>query len=576
MTYGDSFRVVIGIDFGTSRSGYAYAFADDKRIVGRIDWPGQAAPYIKTLTQLLYSPQMKVEAWGYEARLRLAQLRQNRDAASYHFFQDFKMKLREAELRSEAGPILKHGGTRFQLVDLVSDYLKKLKEMALADVKEATSGHLRESEIRWCLTVPAIWSDADKQLMRQAAQMAGLIGSGEEEAERLLLVLEPEAAAIHCQERDKTQLVPGTRFMIVDCGGGTVDITVHETLPSGGLKEVAAGTGGAHGSTYVDRTFLDYLKKRLSPEVLQVFHDEEPLDYVEMMADWERTKCTFDPGTSGSTIFFPIRPKLYKLMVRHFPDVLSQLAADQDEEDEFVHLSMTTMREIFEPTIHALANKVEEQFDRLGKQRCDLLFLVGGFATSPFLRQHIQKRFGSRVKKIVVPPVPGAAIVEGAVSFGLAPSLIRSRRTRLTYGCGMSRPFRDGSDRPANRFWAADHNAWYCNHLFCVFVEAGSAVAVDEVVTHTFGALEHKQTEAKFDFYATRSKAPKYLDEPGVEHIGMLTVLMPDTTGGTSRQIKISFHFGRTEIQAMGVDVVTGKQYKTMLRFSSTYSPLAD
>lgn len=39
--------------------------------------------------------------------------------------------------------------------------------------------------------------------MRQAAQNAGLIGAGQDEADRLFLALEPEAAAIYCQENDK-------------------------------------------------------------------------------------------------------------------------------------------------------------------------------------------------------------------------------------------------------------------------------------------------------------------------------------------------------------------------------------
>ena len=41
----------------------------------------------------------------------------------------------------------------------------------------------------------------------------------------------------------------GTRYMVVDCGGGTVDITVHEMEnDSGNLKELFKATGGPYGS----------------------------------------------------------------------------------------------------------------------------------------------------------------------------------------------------------------------------------------------------------------------------------------------------------------------------------------
>ena len=42
--------------------------------------------------------------------------------------------------------------------------------------------------------------------------------------------------------------VPGTKYMLVDCGGGTVDITVHEMESHGRLKELYKATGGPYGS----------------------------------------------------------------------------------------------------------------------------------------------------------------------------------------------------------------------------------------------------------------------------------------------------------------------------------------
>lgn len=41
----------------------------------------------------------------------------------------------------------------------------------------------------------------------------------------------------------------GMRYMVVDCGGGTVDITVHEMEKEGLLRELYKATGGAYGGT---------------------------------------------------------------------------------------------------------------------------------------------------------------------------------------------------------------------------------------------------------------------------------------------------------------------------------------
>lgn len=320
MAFDDkSIRVVVGIDFGTSRSGYAYAFLDDKKIIPRMQWHGQGFPYVKTLTQILYSPDRKEKWWGYKARMELAEKRKSNEAKSYHFFERFKMALRESQDRTSEGPrITSSAGEKFLAVDVIADYLRFLKEFAWKDIQEATSGHLKDNEIRWCLTVPAIWTDADKQLMRRAAQKAGIIGTSEEEAERLILALEPEAAAMYCQEKDQHQLPEGTHFMVVDSGGGTVDITVHEVLAGKKLKEVVQGTGGAYGSTYVDRYFLEnFLAKKLTSEVLERYHKEEPVDFLQMMEDWETAKCNHDPSKERH---FPIRVKLYRVL-KDYPEV---------------------------------------------------------------------------------------------------------------------------------------------------------------------------------------------------------------------------------------------------------------
>ena len=574
MIENQSIRVVIGIDFGTSRSGYAYAFVDDKRVVVPNQWDDEPIPYIKTLTQILYSPDQKVEAWGWTARKRLAQLRKDKTARDYSFFHNFKMQLREAKERTLEGPVMtNNNGQKFLVLNLIADYLTRIKTVVRQEIDAATSGFLKDNEILWCLTIPAIWTDADKQLMRRAAQKAGLINSSSDDAERLLLVLEPEAAAIACQEKDKSQLKPGTRFMVVDCGGGTVDITTHEVVAGKGLKEIVEGTGGAYGSTYVDRSFREYLEKKLTPEVIGRFHDEEPIDYLEMMADWERTKCNFDPQKSGDTIYFGIQTKLYKMLVKDYPQVLESLAEQQDGDEVAIHLDLNTMKAIFTPTLDGLVQKVEEQLKKLGNRGCDIIYLVGGFSTSPLLRQQIEARFGTQVQKIVMPTYPGAAIVEGAVSFGLNPSVIRSRRSRLTYGCRMSAPFNDELDLKSKRFFAEDKNDWYCYDRFDTFVLAGESVAVDEKVQKTFTPINRNQTQMGLKFYATKKTKVRYTDESEVEQLGELTVEIPDTSKGLDRPVEVTMYFGKTEIKVEAKDLTSGKQYNTTLRFSSTYSP---
>ena len=566
-------KVIAAIDFGTSRSGYAYAFKDDKRVVGRYEWDKQPFQYVKTLTQSLYNTERKLEAWGYAALSRLAELRQDKSAKHYSFFPTFKMALRESRKRTKEGPILSaRNGQEFPVVDLIADYLRQLGGLLQTELKTVTSGELKDNEILWCLTIPAIWKDDEKSFMRSAAIKAGLITASESDHDRLLLVLEPEAAAIYCQEKDQSQLEAGKRFMIVDCGGGTVDITIHQVSSHGGLDEVTEGTGGAYGSTYVDKEFREYLAGKLTAQPLTRYEQEDPIGWLELMADWERKKCDFDSATTATT-YFEIPNRLYKILSKDYPQILEQLANEQSGDDEKVHLSKETMQAFFKPVLDGLVQKVKEQFEQLDSQGCDILYLVGGFSTSPILRQRIQQEFGNRAK-IVMPSQPGAAIVEGAASFGLNQESIRSRRSRLTYGCKVCEVFDENKDRiyKSKREKFNGKDSWYLCNRFFVFVVAGECVDVNEIVTRSLFPMTPDQKILTFNFYGTRKRDSRYVDDPDVEELGELEVDISSTVGTAERPIEVSMNFGKTEIAVAAKDNKTGKIYSTTLRFSSTYS----
>ena len=64
------------------------------------------------------------------------------------------------------------------------------------------------------------------------------------------------------------------------------------------------------------------------------------------------------------------------------------------------------------------------------------MFLVGGFAESPFLQQELRRSFGESMR-IIIPQDVALTILKGAVVFGLDPTVVTVRRSRLTYGIGV-------------------------------------------------------------------------------------------------------------------------------------------
>lgn len=55
----------------------------------------------------------------------------------------------------------------------------------------------------------------------------------------MILALEPEAAALYCRhDKKELQFKKGTKYMVVDCGGGTVDIAVHKIDDEGPIRNL--------------------------------------------------------------------------------------------------------------------------------------------------------------------------------------------------------------------------------------------------------------------------------------------------------------------------------------------------
>ena len=117
--------------------------------------------------------------------------------------------------------------------------------------------------------------------MRRAAYDAGMIS--DENSSKLVLCLEPEAACMACEEERRAPepdaagnqilLKTGDKFMVLDCGGGTVDITMHQVEDTNPLRlsEICEPSGGPWGSTYVDAAYERFVQQLIGDEAWRKF-----------------------------------------------------------------------------------------------------------------------------------------------------------------------------------------------------------------------------------------------------------------------------------------------------------------
>lgn len=234
-----------------------------------------------------------LHATGFEAR------RLYSESERGNFFTNYKMLLCNVGKYGETMARALNG-QRVPLIDVISQTLRYVKDEALRECGRALPDGLLTRDCQWVVTIPAIWSDAAKGFMRRAAFQAGLIDT--EDSRRLLLALEPESAAIACEVAQTVK--PGQSFMVLDTGGGTVDITMNCLSSATPLRldEIAAPSGGPWGSTFVDDRFEDFVKELVGSRNLQAVKSTPY--WIELLENWESVKTTQTADETPRTVNF--------------------------------------------------------------------------------------------------------------------------------------------------------------------------------------------------------------------------------------------------------------------------------
>ncbi|OWF38506.1 heat shock 70 kDa protein 12B-like isoform X1 [Mizuhopecten yessoensis] len=426
------FLFVAAIDFGTTYSGYAFGFRldlDKKRKDGKLAintnmWNAGSRSLLssKAPTALLLNPDKTFKSFGYTAENDYSQLADEGEHEEYYYFHRFMMiRHTYPDLRKDTR-IQDETGKSLPAIDVFSHSIRFLKNHLFDMINNPIGDTLKQEDIQYVLTVPAIWDDKAKQFMREAARIGGING------EQLMIALEPEAASIHCQH-----IPMGTRggeatYMVVDLGGGTADITVHQRSHLGAeseLKELHQATGGAYGGKSVDDAFETFLGEIVGSDKIAKLRKESMEDFIDIFREFEVKKRSFDPSKSEKKVSVSLPVALTSLVksdknIKSMNNAIKQSKHNNDQLLAWSHQKLQIPSEkfnaLFQPTIDGIIKHMEKIFYDSKFQHVDTIVMVGGFSECRLVQDAIQNRFTS--KKIIVPEEPGLAVLRGAVLLG--------------------------------------------------------------------------------------------------------------------------------------------------------------
>ncbi|MGW0874195.1 Hsp70 family protein [Streptomyces sp. NPDC002740] len=587
-------RVFAAVDIGTYAIGGAWTTAspdnespESRKIHFFNSWESQPGPTVKNLSALLLDARGEMIAWGFEARRMWLTQGMALRTAGTKYYHGFKMDLgalQEAtspdgsanpdDDASEPGQTDNACGVSSR--DLLTTNLLTmlLRQVVQTMLHQIIASGYDEDDIRWVLTVPACFTDYQKAIYRDVIKNAGLPG----EDGRVLLSLEPEAAAHYARvsgarhgDAGPPLMAPGARFMVVDCGGGTVDITAYQNDPDGKMIEIGRSLGDRLGSDFLNhRVESEYILEGFGKDVMEDIREDCPDALLHMIDQWERAKVAVRLDQEENiNLLIPtgIDRKMGATGRR-------RLARRQDKVDDAIVLTPAQLHALFDTVVPGTLDLIEAQLNEMESTQGDpdipnVIVLAGGFSNSPYLQQAIRERFSAQAT-IVVPPNPDIAVLAGAVHFCYDPQT-RARRSRFTYGIDTSMRFEEGVDPESSRLSTPDGDR--CVDRFNIFATAGQSVPTDAEVCHVIFPLFDEQKRITFGVFATRDTEPRYVTDDGCDQLAKVTIDLGPVMrfDRKERGVRTFMKFGETEVKVRSELVQGGGEAATQVRFHSNY-----
>ena len=284
---------------------------------------------------------------------------------------------------------------------------QEISAIVLQKMKKTAEDHLGQEVKEAVITVPAYFSDAQRQATKEAGEIAGLTVRR--------IVNEPTAAAL-AYGLDKQH--KDSKIAVFDLGGGTFDISILEL--GDGVFEVKSTNGNTHlGGDDFDHRIIDWLAEEfLKDEGLDLRKDPMALQRLKEAA--EKAKIELSSATS-TEINLP-----YIMPVNGIPK----------------HLVKTLTRAKFEQLIDDLIQQCKAPCQTalkdagLSSSDIDEVILVGGSTRIPAVENFVENFFGKKPHKGVNPDevVALGAAIQGAVLTGEVKDVLLLDVTPLSLG----------------------------------------------------------------------------------------------------------------------------------------------
>ena len=282
----------------------------------------------------------------------------------------------------------------------------EISSFILANIKKAAEAYLGETVTDAVITVPAYFSDSQRQATKDAGKIAGL--------NVLRIINEPTAASLAYGLDKKSD----EKIVVFDLGGGTFDVSILEI--GDGVFEVKATNGDTHlGGEDFDLKLIDYLADEFKKDQgIDLRNDKMALQRLKEAAEKAKIELSASIETDVNLPF---------------------ITADASGPK---HLNIKVTRAKLEGLVGELLDKLEQPCRTalkdagLSAADIDEVILVGGMTRMPAVHERVKKIFGKEPNKGVNPDevVAMGAAIQGGVLKGDVEDVLLLDVTPLSLG----------------------------------------------------------------------------------------------------------------------------------------------
>ena len=404
-------ELYISIDFGNSKTSYAYTINKNIRDIKY----GPDYPFFSEI--ILFKKQnYPVKNFGTKSFKSFINYNQ-KEKDEVVYIRNLKMNLYNYSKVNDSFLISTFPlNYNLSLEIVITKFLKQFSDYILNEINSIPKyrNKFTKSKTNFILTMPKIWDEQTKNLMKICAKKAGM--------EKLNYIFETEASMIASFEEIEDNFKKiGKHFMIINLGAQIIEITINKILDeNGSFEEISNTLGGNFGSININDDLLEIFNFILDKNNIDYAKKNNPDEYLKILEEIEKKKKSFK-GYENFDIEFSYKltysfwAKIFKNILELFKSKYHNYELKYNENKIFIPGKL--MKEIIEKRVKETIDFINAEEFNFKKFKIDHIILTGGYSNCELLVNAIKKNISNIPISILMNPEN--SILKGALIYNI-------------------------------------------------------------------------------------------------------------------------------------------------------------